>query len=60
MEFSINQIVCSLGKSQFVILAFRQIEGEVWAQVKEVNPNDHSQFAPGEFALPLTALRPLV
>lgn len=53
----VNQIVKGVKAGTFVILALRTIGGEKGAQVKEVNPNDHSQTAPGEMWLPLSALK---
>lgn len=53
---NVNEIVKGKVAGTFVILGFRNIDGEEYAQVKEVNPNDHTQTAPGEIALPLTAL----
>lgn len=44
----------------FVVLGMRSIDGEAGAQLKAVNPANHSQMAPGELWLPLTALLPLV
>jgi len=42
-----------------VILGFRQIAGETYAQVKPVNPADHRQVGQGELALPIDALEPI-
>lgn len=56
-EFYINQIVQGVKAGFFVILGFRQIEGEWNAQVKSVNPANFTEYAPGEFALPLTAIK---
>ena len=58
MTFNVNQIVRGAVCGTFVILAFRTIGGEEYAQVKEVHPVTHAP-ARGEFALPLTALRAL-
>ena len=55
--FAVNQIVKGHVAGTFVILGFRIIGGEEWAQLKCVNPDNHTQTAPGELALPLTALR---
>ena len=53
--FQVNQIVS--GKfGKFVILAFRTIGGEQYAQLKEVHPVTH-QPARGELALPLTSIK---
>lgn len=56
--FNVNQIVRGAVCGTYVILGFRQIGGEEYAQVKEVHPVTH-QPARGEFALPLSALRAL-
>lgn len=39
---------------QFVILAFREIDGEQYAQVKELKPN--GKLGRGEMALPVAKL----
>ena len=57
--FSLNQIVRGAKVGTFVIVGLRVIDGADYAQVKAVNPANHAQVARGEFALPLTALRPL-
>ena len=55
MNFQVNQIVS--GKvGQFVILAFRTIGGEQYAQVKSYNPAT-GKAARGEMALPVSVLR---
>lgn len=54
--FAINQIVKGKRAGTFVIVGFRTIGGEQHAQVKSVNPANHSQVAAGEMALPLDAL----
>lgn len=54
--FSVNQIVKGHKAGTFVILGFRTIGGERWAQLKEVCPLTHRP-ARGELALPLTALK---
>ena len=59
-SFSINQIVKGHVAGTFVILGFRLIDNEEYAQLKAVNPNDHSQVAVGELSLPITALRSIV
>ena len=56
MEFRINQIVKGHKAGTFVILGIRIIGDEDYAQLKEVNPDDYTQTARGELALPLTAL----
>ena len=57
--FNLNQIVKGAKAGTFLILGFREIGGEEYAQLKEVNPNNHAQHGKGEIALPLTAIRPL-
>jgi hypothetical protein len=54
--FNVNQIVKGKRAGTFVILGFRTIAGEEYAQVKAVNPADHTQVAAGELALPLDAI----
>lgn len=56
MDFQVNQIVKGKVTGHFVILGFRQISGETYAQVKRIDPRDQSAY-PGEFALPVTALQ---
>ena len=58
-NYATNQIVKGAKAGTFVILGFRTIGGEDYAQLKAVNPSNHAQTAPGEIALPLTAIRPL-
>jgi hypothetical protein len=53
---NVNQIVKGKVAGTFVILGFRKISNEEYAQVKEVNPANHSQLGRGEFALPVSAL----
>jgi hypothetical protein len=55
-EFAVNQIVKGAKAGQFVILAFRTIGGEAYAQVKEYD-SVTGKARRGEFALPLSALR---
>lgn len=55
-SFSINQIVKGKRAGTFVILAFRTVGGEAGAQVKPVNPKDHTQVGAGEMFLPFDAL----
>lgn len=57
--FNTNQIVKGAVCGTFVILALRSIAGEEGAQVKPVNPVDHSQVGHGEFWLPLTSIKSL-
>ena len=59
MSFALNQIVRGARSGTFVIVGFRTIDGETHAQVKSVNPSNHSQVARGEMALPVSALRAL-
>jgi len=54
---NINQIVEGHKAGTFVILAFINIDSERYAQVKCVDPSDHTRTSPGEFALPVKALR---
>ena len=58
-SFTLNQIVKGKVAGHFVILGFRQIAGETYAQVKPVNPADHRQVGQGELALPMDALEPI-
>ena len=55
-SFNVNQIVKGAVAGQFVILGFRNIGGEEYAQVKEYNPMT-GKTGRGEMALPITALR---
>jgi len=55
-NFAINQIVKGKVAGTFVILGFRTIANEEYAQLKEVNPSDHSQVGTGELALPINKL----
>ena len=54
--FTENQIVKGTSAGTFMILGFRKINGEDYAQLKEVNPNNYAQHGKGEIALPLTSL----
>ena len=56
--FEVNEIVKGHKAGVFVILGFRSIGGNPFAQVKPVHPVTH-EAGRGEFALPLTALLPL-
>lgn len=60
MQFSVNQIVKGRVCGTFVILGFRNIDGEIHAQLKEVSPHDFSITGRGEIALPVNALVPAV
>jgi hypothetical protein len=55
-SYQVNQIVKGQRAGTFVILGFRTIGGEQYAQVKEVHPVTH-QPARGEMALPLEAIK---
>jgi hypothetical protein len=52
----INQIVKGKVSGYFVVLGFRKINGEDYAQLKCVDPQDFTKTAKGELALPLTVL----
>lgn len=54
--FNVNQIVKGQNAGTFVILGFRAIGGEEYAQVKPFNPATGATGR-GEMALPLSALR---
>jgi hypothetical protein len=56
MNFQVNQIVKGQRAGTFVILGFRTIGGEQYAQLKEVHPVTH-QPGRGELAMPLTAIK---
>lgn len=53
-QFSIGQIVKGIRAGEFIILGFREIEGETYAQVKE---HRDGKLGRGEMALPLTAIK---
>lgn len=57
--FNINQLVMAKGNSVFVIIGFRIIDNEECAQLKCVNPDNYAETSPGEFALPVSTLRPI-
>jgi hypothetical protein len=57
--FNTNQIVKGVVCGTFVILALRTMDGEEGAQVKPVNPADHTKVGYGEFWLPLSAIKTL-
>lgn len=57
--FNANQIVKGIKAGTFVILALRTIGGESGAQVKPVNPDNHTQVGRGEMWLPLSAIKAL-
>ncbi len=52
----INQIVKGKKAGTFVVLGFRIIEGELYAQLKPVNPNNYAQHGSGEISLPVDCL----
>ena len=53
----VNQIVKGIKAGTFVVLGFRSIDGQDYAQVKGVNPANYAQTSGGEFGLPLTAIK---
>ena len=55
-KFAINSIVSGKVAGQFVILGFRLIANEWFAQVKRYDAKT-GQVANGEFALPLDAIQ---
>ena len=57
--FNANQIVKGVVCGTFVILALRTMGEEDGAQLKPVNPADHTQVGYGEFWLPLSAIKAL-
>lgn len=58
--FNVNQIVRGKFAGVFVILDIYQDKssGEPHARLKEVNPNNLTQTAPGGIALPISCIRP--
>lgn len=56
MNFQVNQIVKGRVAGQFVILAFRTIGGEQYAQVKEYDAST-GKTRRGEMALPVVSLK---
>ena len=54
--FNVNQIVKGKVAGYFVVLGFRKIDGEDYAQLKSVNPANFAQQAAGELALPITSI----
>lgn len=52
--FTVNQIVKGHKAGEFVILGFRNIGGEDYAQLKE---HKNGKLGRGEIALPLTAIK---
>ena len=55
-HFSINQIVKGKAAGLFIILGFRTVAGVAVADLKEINPANHNEFAAGEVTLPLDAI----
>lgn len=55
MNFQVNQIVKGSKAGQFIILAFRTIGGEQYAQVKEYDAAT-GKARRGEIALPVASL----
>lgn len=55
MKFQVNQIVKGKVSGIFVIVGFREINGESYAQVKRYNP-ETGEAGRGEFALPVECL----
>lgn len=55
-NFEINQIVKGKVAGTYVILGFRTIGHEEYAQVKAVNPANYAETAHGELALPVSKL----
>ena len=55
--FIINQVAAGKVAGTFVILGFRAIGGEQYAQVKPINPKDHTQVGKGEMSLPLDTIK---
>lgn len=54
--FKLNQIVKGKKAGTFVIIGFRKINNEDYAQLKEVNPRNYTETAINEIALPLTSI----
>ena len=54
--FKLNQIVKGKKAGTFVIIGFRKINNEDYAQLKEVNPKNYIETAIGEIVLPLTSI----
>lgn len=55
----LNQLAKGKAAGLFVVLGFRIVGGVQYAQLKSVNPADHSQVAPGELCLPVDCLEAL-
>jgi len=56
-NFNLNQIVKGTKAGTFVIVGFRTVGFDDGAQVKPVNPNDHTQVGKGEIFLPFDAIK---
>lgn len=56
MTYQINQIVKGAKAGTFVILGFRNIGGEQYAQLKPIDPVTHTPGR-GELALPIDAIK---
>ena len=54
--FEVKQIVKGKVAGHFVVLGFRKIGGEDYAQLKCVDPSDYTKTSLGELALPIRAL----
>tara|TARA_R110000803_G_scaffold94877_1_gene162635 strand:- start:1057 stop:1260 length:204 start_codon:yes stop_codon:yes gene_type:complete len=54
--FKVNQIVKGKVAGHFVVLGFRVIDGQDYAQLKCVDSGDYTKTARGEIALPIEAL----
>ena len=57
--YSLNQIVKGQYAGYFVILAFPMIAGEQCVALKEVNPANYNEVAPGELVLPIEKIEPV-
>lgn len=57
--YSLNQIVKGINAGYFVILAFPVIAGEQCVALKEVNPANFAETAPGGITLPINCIKPV-
>jgi len=57
-NYRLNQIVRGINAGVFVILDFKTIANIPMAILKEVNPKNLSETAPGTIALDFTAIKP--
>lgn len=57
--FTKGQIVKGKVTGVFVVMGLKTVGGEPMVVVKGVNPDNHSQRAPGQICLPADALLPL-